>query len=130
MTLKIEDFEPVAWLVRRNAKGKRDDGMRLGLFWNKEDAKDWVCSSHTLHALYTAPPDTEELLHNLAVTTDTMRQFEALAAERLAEIEAFRAKVAALERLRELDTKQITYLFEERASKSNVIKVAKDALDH
>lgn len=52
--------EPVAWFVRRNAPGKRDDGMRLGPFWKKEDAEDWVDDRHILHALYATPQPTPQ----------------------------------------------------------------------
>ena len=48
--------------------------------------------SWPIRALYTAPPDLESIRHNLAGTTDTMRQFEELAARRLAELESIRAE--------------------------------------
>lgn len=42
--------EVVAWYVMRNAPGFRH-GMRLGPFWKRSDAEEWLDDRHTLHPL-------------------------------------------------------------------------------
>ena len=51
-SLKPIDRKPVAWYVRRNAPGMRDDGRKMGPFWRESDADDWVDENHTKHPLY------------------------------------------------------------------------------
>ncbi len=52
--------EPVAWYVKRHAPGKRDDGMRLGPFWKRDDAEQWVDDRHVLYALVDYSLRSEE----------------------------------------------------------------------
>jgi hypothetical protein len=51
-----EPAEPVAWYVQRHAPGKRDHGTRLGPFWKKADAEEWVDDRHVLKELYATQP--------------------------------------------------------------------------
>ena len=51
---------PVAWYVERVAPGKRDHGMKLGPWWKREQAEEWVDDRHELHALYAHPPAQEQ----------------------------------------------------------------------
>jgi hypothetical protein len=43
--------EVVAWFVMRQAPGYRDHGMKLGPFWKRSDAEEWLDDRHTLHPL-------------------------------------------------------------------------------
>lgn len=54
-----EPSEPVAFYVQRVAPGKRDDGMRLGPWWRKEDAEEWVDERHVLRELHAHPAPAE-----------------------------------------------------------------------
>ncbi len=55
LVAELAKQRPVAWFVRRNAPGWRDNGMRLGPFWKKEEAEEWLNDQHTLHELFAAP---------------------------------------------------------------------------
>lgn len=48
--------EPVAWYVERVAPGKRDNGARIGPFFNKRQAEDFCDSIHVMRPLYAHPP--------------------------------------------------------------------------
>lgn len=54
-----EPSEPVAFYVQRVAPGKRDDGMRLGPWWRKEDAEEWADERHVLRELHAHPAPAE-----------------------------------------------------------------------
>lgn len=54
--LAAPEPEPVAWYVERVHPGKRDHGMKLGLFWRLEEAQGWCDANHELRCLYPAPP--------------------------------------------------------------------------
>jgi hypothetical protein len=51
---------PVAWYVERHAPGKRDHGMKLGPFWKKEAAEEWVDDRHHLKPLYALKAPAKE----------------------------------------------------------------------
>lgn len=43
---------PRAWYVERVAPGKRDNGMKLGPWWKREQAEEWADDRHELRTLY------------------------------------------------------------------------------
>lgn len=52
--------EPVAWYVERHAPGRRDHGMKLGPFWKRKDAEEWLDDNHRLRSLYAGQPPQGE----------------------------------------------------------------------
>lgn len=40
-----------AWYVMRQAPGRPDHGLKLGPFWTRGEAEQWVDERHTLHSL-------------------------------------------------------------------------------
>ncbi len=45
-------FKPAAYFIQRIAPGRRDDGVRMGLTFRKEEAEEFVDDIHTLKVLY------------------------------------------------------------------------------
>ncbi len=46
---------PQAWFLRRNAKGRRDDGLKIGPFWTADEAYQFADDRHTVHELFEYP---------------------------------------------------------------------------
>lgn len=40
--------QPIAWYIKRVAPGMRDDGRKLGPWFKKSDAEEWVDDNHIL----------------------------------------------------------------------------------
>ena len=59
--------EPVAWYVERIAPGKRDHGRRLGPWFSREAAEEWVDDVHVLRTLYAATPREPVRLTRVAI---------------------------------------------------------------
>ena len=51
--------EPVAWCVERVAPGMRDNGVRIGPWWRREDADAWADYEHKVVALYAGSAPTQ-----------------------------------------------------------------------
>lgn len=52
--------EPVAWYVKRVAPGMRDDGTKLGPWFKKSDAEEWVDENHILCPLIDIERNNDE----------------------------------------------------------------------
>lgn len=123
-----EKAEPVGYL--------NPNGGYLSAKYLAEYASGLEKETHIIE-VFAAPPDLEAIRHNLQVTTDTMRQFEELAARRLVEIESIRARVAELEEFRR-NAVEVSNCYANEAlryqktisAKAEQINVAREAMQH
>ncbi len=42
----------MAWFLRRNTNGRRDDGLKIGPFWTADEAYELADDRHTVHELF------------------------------------------------------------------------------
>lgn len=63
--------DPFAWYVERVAPGRRDHGLKLGPFWKREQAEEWVDERHVLKPLFDgAEPDGDVNLSSMRASHD------------------------------------------------------------
>lgn len=58
--LSQPNAEPVAWMVKRIAPGKRDDGKVIGYYPTLACAEEWIDQNHVATPLYAHPPASTE----------------------------------------------------------------------
>ena len=60
-TLKTQTTQqPIAWYVKRVTPGMRDDGRKLGPWFKKSDAEEWVDENHILCPLIDIERNNDE----------------------------------------------------------------------
>ncbi len=64
--------EVTAWYVERVAPGRRDHGMKLGPWFKKSEAEQWVDDRHVLRELVATQDPAKQ--HNMSVPRDTGEQ--------------------------------------------------------
>lgn len=52
-----QEGEPVAWYIERVVPGKRDNGVKMGPFFDKEEADELADECHLIRPLYAHPKE-------------------------------------------------------------------------